>query len=266
MAEPQITQLAVTAVKGFGMQLPAVVALEAGGAVGNRDFFLADEDRKLFSVTRSGVFLPYWSVHDQLLSVLSIGRGDEVIHSDEIQLGPEFESHFFGSRYVTGHEVLGQWSEVLSEIAGRRLILARTAVPAGGFDVEPITLVSEESVAALGQEADGATLDERRFRLLLTVGGVDAFEEDGWAGREIAVGTAVVRMGGPVPRCAGVQLHPDEGTRGVNTLRMINDVRGVQTHEGGRALNLGVYAEVLQPGVVRRGDAVLLGPSGSRGA
>jgi uncharacterized protein YcbX len=125
--------------------------------------------------------------------------------------------------------------------------------------VEPVTLVGEASVAALGRELDGATLDERRFRLLLTVAGTTAFEEDTWAGREVAIGSSVLRMRGPVPRCAAVQLHPDDGARGVNTLRRINEVRGVQPYDGGRGLNLGVYAEVVRPGVVRRGDAVVLG-------
>jgi hypothetical protein len=259
MPQPLVTQLAVTAVKGFGMQQPAVIALEHGGAVGNRDFFMVDDERELFSVTRSGAFLPYWSAWDQLLEVLTIGRGDEICHTEEIELGREIRTHFDEDRYVTGLEVLGGWTELLSDLAGRHVTLAKAAEPAGGYDVEPVTLVGEASVAALGRELDGATLDERRFRLLLTVAGTTAFEEDTWAGREVAIGSSVLRMRGPVPRCAAVQLHPDDGARGVNTLRRINEVRGVQPYDGGRGLNLGVYAEVVRPGVVRRGDAVVLG-------
>lgn len=258
MPQPHVTQLAVTAVKGFGMQQPAVIALERGGAVGNRDFFMVDDDLELFSVTRSGAFLPFWSAWDQLLSVLSIGRGEETCHSEEIELGGEIRTHFDEDRYVTGLEVRGGWSELLSDLAGRRVRLVKAADPAGGYDVEPVTLVSEASVAALGSEVDGTTLDERRFRLLLTVDDVAAFEEDTWAGREVSIGTTVLRVRGPVPRCAAVQLHPDDGARGVNTLRRINEVRGVQPYEGGRGLNLGMYAEVVQPGVVRRGDAIVL--------
>jgi uncharacterized protein YcbX len=117
-----------------------------------------------------------------------------------------------------------------------------------------VTVLAEASVAALGPESDGAPLDQRRFRLLITCDGLDAFAEEAWEGAELTVGSAVLRMGGPVPRCAAVQRHPDDPGKKLNTLRRLHDVRGSQPSELGRTLNLGAYAEVLRPGTVSLGD------------
>jgi uncharacterized protein YcbX len=118
--------------------------------------------------------------------------------------------------------------------------------------------VSEASVHALGDERDGRALDNRRFRMTVTVAGVPAFCEDSWAGRTVEVGDSRVRIRGPVRRCAAVQRHPDgdADSDGVDPLRRIKDVRGVGDSEFGRGLNLGVYGEVERPGLVRVGDPV----------
>jgi uncharacterized protein YcbX len=252
--DPTVTELAVTAVKGFGLTYPQRLRLERGGVPGNRDFFLVEDDDELFSVAKSGCFLPYWSTHDD--GVLRIGRDDEVVLSGEVRTASSLRGHFFGDTYVEGSVVEGPWAEFLSDVAGRGLRLVKAAEPAGGYDVHPVTLMSRASAAALGDEADGSTLDGRRFRMLLTVDGVAAFAEDRWQGSRCSVGSAVLELGGPVSRCAAVQRHPDDGRRGVNALRLINEVRGTGPSEFGDTLNLGIYAEVLEPGWLQVGDAL----------
>ena len=56
-------------------------------------------------------------------------------------------------------------------------------LPAGGVDVEPLTLVSSESIAELARQAGLASLDGRRFRMLLEISGCEPHEEDTWSGR-----------------------------------------------------------------------------------
>jgi uncharacterized protein YcbX len=258
-AEPAVTQLSTSAIKGFRLHQPTSVTLTAGGAVGDRDFLLIDETGRSYSVTRTGAFLPYWSRLDADTEVLSVGRGDRTSLEGPVHRGSPVRAHLFGDRHVDGHHVEGPWDAFFSDVAGVPLRLVQTSAPSGGFDVHPVTLLSEASVAALVDATGGAPLDPRVFRLLIRCDGLEPFAEEGWAGAEVSVGSAVLRMGGPVPRCAAVQRHPDQPDLKLDTLRRLNAVRGRQPSELGRTLNLGVYAEVLRPGVVSVGNHLTTG-------
>jgi uncharacterized protein YcbX len=251
-----VTRLALTPVKGFGLQEVDAVELTAQGVPGDRAFFLVDDQERLFSATRSPAFLPYWVAFDAHTGRFTVGRGSDELLSEVVELGEPVRAHFFADRYATGRVVRGRWSEWLSQVAGQPLRLVHVDEPGEGYDVHPVTLVSEASVAALGQEDDGGPLDVRRFRMTVTVGGVPPFAEDGWQGRTLRIGGATLRAGGPVKRCAAIQKHPDGDPAEVNALRLINEVRGPADSELGRGLLLGVYGEVLVPGTVRVGDTV----------
>ncbi len=85
--------------------------------------------------------------------------------------------------------------------------------------------------------------------------GVEAYAEDGWAGRELAVGEALLRIGGQVPRCVLTTLDPDTLERDADTLRAILAHRAPMA--GGEP-PLGVYATVVVPGTIRVGDPVVV--------
>jgi uncharacterized protein YcbX len=253
-----VDDLGITAIKGFGLCHPDSVRIETTGAVGDRDFFLVDGKDRLWSVTGHGDLLGHWSRFDPASGVLSIGAGDEVLLEDEVEQGEPVHGHLWGSRYQDAHTVPGDWSKLISEVAGADVRLVRADSPSGAVDVEPVTLVSRASAAALGEETDGAPVDARRFRMLMTLTGDTAFAEDTWAGRELEVGEVRLKVGGEVPRCAAVQRRPGDGARGVNVLKRIAEVRGRRTSSDGQTLNLGVYATVLRPGSVAVGDEVVL--------
>jgi uncharacterized protein YcbX len=256
LMNPTVSELSATAIKGFGLQHPPRLLLGHAGPPGNRDFFLVDTDDRLVSVTATGCFLPYWSTFAPDPGVLTIGRGEEVVHSAEVGTGAPLRAHFFGSRYADGTLVDRQWDRLLSEISGRDLRLVRTAEPSAGYDVHPVTLMARASATALGRELDGSALDGRRFRMTVTVDGLEAFAEDRWSGSQVRLGGCVLRVGGPVSRCVAVHRRPADGRKDLHTLRMINQVRGVGPSEFGSTLNLGVYGEVLQPGWVKVGDRI----------
>jgi uncharacterized protein YcbX len=87
--------------------------------------------------------------------------------------------------------------------------------------------------------------------MLFEVDGAGAHEEDTWD--RVQIGEAVVRVAGPVPRCAVTTQDPDSGVRTLDTLRGIKAYRGLRD---GSKLDFGVYFDVEQPGRVRVGDAV----------
>jgi hypothetical protein len=215
-----------------------------------------DEADELWSVTRHGDLLRYWSRFDPTSGVLSLGSGERLLLEDRVEVAEPVRAHLWGSRYQDAHTVPGPWSDAISELAGSGVRLLRAATPSGGIDVEPVTMVSRASAAALGQEDGGEPMDPRRFRMLMTLGGTPAFVEDTWAGRRVEVGEVSLLVGGEVPRCAAVQRRPEDGARNVNVLRRIAEVRGKRRSSTGRTLNVGVYAQVLTPGWVAVGDQV----------
>lgn len=254
-----VAHLRTTPIKGFTMResSSAFITVDEGVA-GDRAFFLLDEAGTLLSTSRTACFLRLWASFDPDSDVLAIGHGAETLMEDRVLDGAAVRAHFFADRYATGRIVLGRWSGFLSQIAGRPVRLARAVGPLGGFDVHPLSMVSEGSVLALTDDAGGVPLDGRRFRMTVTVAGVPAFAEDDWLGEALCVGDAVVRVTSQVRRCAAVQKDPDGGRTRGNALRRIKEVRGTTTTGSGRGLHLGVYADVERSGRVRVGDGVRL--------
>jgi uncharacterized protein len=252
----RVEELGVTAIKGLGLCHPEQARLEETGAVGDRDFFLVDEDLELHSVGRFGDLLTSWSRFDPTSGVLAVGRGCDVLLEDVVERGEPVRAHLWGQRFQDGYVVPGPWAALLSELAGTSLRLVRAVTPSGGQDVHPVTLVARSSVESLGREPDGRPLSVRRFRMTMVLAGADPHAEAAWSGAELEVGSARLRVGGEVPRCPAVQRRPEDGAAGVNALRMIAQSRGPRPSEEGRTLNLGVYAEVLRPGTVSVGDPV----------
>jgi uncharacterized protein YcbX len=251
-----VTHLRTTPIKGFTMRESPALLLTETGVVGDRAFFMVDDADKLMSATRTPRFLPYWARFDPESEVLAIGRGDDVLLSEEVTDGEPVRAHFFTDRYATGHVVPGPWSDVLSEVAGQHIRLVRAADPLGGFDVHRVSLASEASVEALAGDGGAGRLDGRRFRMTVMIQGVPPFTEDTWTDGLVQVGASVVRVEVPIRRCAAVQKHPDGLESRVDPLRRIKEVRGAMTSRNGRGLHLGVYGEVVQPGLVRVGDVV----------
>ena len=156
----------------------------------------------------------------------------------------------YEGRPIAGRLVEGTLAEALSDHLGRPVrLLARDATERGADDA-PVTLMSEASLHALAPALDGAVPDPRRFRMTITVDGVDAWEEHGWGGRELTIGSAVLRVTEPVPRCAVTTRDPDSGRRDVPTLKALAQLRGK------RDVTFGVWCEVIAPGRVRVGDVV----------
>jgi uncharacterized protein YcbX len=245
---PTVARINVTPVKALGLQHPAEVELTLRGVPENRRFYLVEEGGALFNGIRHG---PLVRIRPELDGdVLTLALPDGTTVSGEIEPDARVETDFYG-RPVHGRRVHG-FDETLSGYAGRAVWLVRSDNPGDASDVHVATVLSRASCERLGEELD-AEIDPRRFRMLFELDGCDAHEEDGWSGRLVRFGDAVLRIGGPVPRCAITTQDPDTGIRSLDTLRGIKSYRGLRD---GRAIDFGVYAEVERPGRVRVGDAV----------
>ena len=245
---PSVAVLTIAPVKALGLQHPEELELEPGGVRGNRRFYIVDETGRQFGGVRHG---PLVRISSELAGeTLTLRFPDGRVVGGQVELGEATTTDFYG-RPVSGRLVEGPWSDALSDYAGKNLRLVQ-AVDDDAYDVEPATLVSLASCDRLGDEL-GAAVDARRFRMLLTLDGCEPHEEDSWSGRQVRIGDAVVRVGGPVPRCVITTQDPDTGVRSLDTLGAIKRYRGARA---GTKLDFGMYARVEQPGRVRVGDAV----------
>ncbi|WP_148573463.1 MOSC domain-containing protein [Nocardioides caldifontis] len=256
-----VASLDVSATKGFALRSVPAVQVSPTGIVGNREFFLVDVDEQLYSVPKDAVFLAYWTAYDPATGVFSMGRSDIAECAAVVRdVGPKRRFQF-DERLVDGYWAPGPWDELVSELAGRSLRLARCAEPGGGFDVHPLTLQSTASLRALGAELDGRPVDPRRFRLNVTLEvGDRPFIEDEWADRVLEVGGCRLRLRGGIPRCLAVEHRPYDADRGLQVQRRIRELRGPTATEWGPAVLFGMYADVVQPGTVAVDDPVVLAP------
>lgn len=254
----RVTRLSVTPVKGLALHHPDAIEVTAAGVAGDRAFYLVDERETLYSIAKTGKLVGLHADYDPAAGRLAIREGAEVLAEGPVVEGEPHGADFFAFKQVEGRLVPGPWDAVLSDRAGRPLRLVKAADPAGGHDVEPLTLLGTASTARLADQAGLPGVDSRRFRMLIEFDGAAAHAEDRWRGERLQIGTVVAEVGGPVQRCAGTTRDPDSGQVDLKTLALIGDYRGRQESVFGLGFNFGVYATVVTEGRIRVGDAVEL--------
>jgi uncharacterized protein len=247
-----VARISVTPVKGFALAHPGEVALTRDGVVGDRRFLLVNADGKRLRSSLTAWPIVVSGEYDASAERLRLHFPDgAVVEGSALGSGPPRDWDLHGGAVGRGQVVEGEWNDRLSALAGHEVRLVRPETT-DGLREAPVTLISRASVERLEQEA-GGRVDARRFRMLFDLDGCAEHEEDTWDGRRVRVGEAVLRVGGPVPRCAATTRHPESGERDLDTLRLIKGYRGVRD---GQAIDFGVYAAVEEPGRVRVGDAV----------
>jgi uncharacterized protein YcbX len=249
-----IERIAIAPVKGCRLLHPTRVELTPNGVIENRRFLIVGEDGRHFRSETTTWPALVTSEYDSEEEVLAFTFPDGTrVEGSALDLGETVVTFIDpGPRRVEMQIVEGPWTEPLSRVAGRPVRLARPHA-AGAPLTEPVTLVSTASLAQLEQIA-GHRIDERRFRMLFAVTGCTAHEEDTWDGKLLRVGSSIVRIAGPVDRCAVTTRDPESGERDLDTLRLIKDYRGMR----GKYIDFGMFATVEQPGSVAVGDAVEL--------
>jgi len=253
-----VTRLSVTPIKGLELHHPEAIEVTGTGAVGDRLFYLVDDRDTLVSVAKTGGLYGLRADYDDAAGVLSISAGGALLAEGAVVPGAAHSANFFSFRDVRGHLVDGPWNEVFSARVGRRLRLVKADEANGGVDLEPLTLLGDASTAELARAAGLASVDARRFRMLIEFSGSRPHEEDSWAGRPLRIGGAVIEVGGPVQRCAGTTRNATTGVVDLRTLAIIGDYRGRQDSIFGMGFNFGVYARTISPGRIAVGDEVVL--------
>jgi len=252
----RVTRISVAPVKSLGLVHPEEIEVGGHGVVGNRRFWLVDEDGRLFNNKRSGPMVrirPEWNEADRTLA-LTLPDGERV--EGVVELGETVAAEMYEHPHPS-RRVVGPWEAAISRVAGRPLTLlwAEDHATDRGYRGGDVSLVSLASLERLREEGGAdRPVDGRRFRMLFEIDGVDAHEEDEWLGTQVQVGEAVLVLNGDVGRCVVTSHDPDTGVTDFDTLGVLARYRREGRSE---PLPMGVYGAVAVPGRVRVGDPVL---------
>jgi uncharacterized protein YcbX len=254
----RVAALATTPVKSLRIAPRSQVVVERGGIRDDRAFFLVDDRGRMINAKHLGTLNSVVADLEEANDRLTLTFPNGQIVTGPIERGEALEARFYsGSR--PARVVLGPFSAALSEHAGKFLRLVAPADGSPAVDRGPegaVTLISQASLDSLARAAGDREIDARRFRMSIELAGTDPHEEDGWIGRELLVGGARIVPRGHVGRCLVTSRHPESGEIDLPTLDLLKAYReGAVTTE---PLAFGIYAEVLQEGVVRVGDPVEL--------
>jgi MOSC domain-containing protein len=252
----RVVRISLAPVKAMALVHPEEAVVGAIGVVGNRRFWLRDENGKLFNAKREGKLLqirPEWDESSRRLA-LSFPNGRRI--EGAVELGEPVDAIVYGELRPSRHISGAPWAEAVSAFIGRPLELLWA--DDGGVDrltsEGTVSLVSTASLDRLREEMGvDRAVDGRRFRMLFEIDGVGPHEEDAWIGRHVQVGDAEVVIAGDIGRCIVTSRDPETGEVDMPTLITLAEYR----REGhSEPLPFGVKGRVHTPGRVRLGDLV----------
>ena len=140
--------------------------------------------------------------------------------------------------------------EPIPDLTAFAELLEFESPPGTYFDAFPLMLLTQQSLDTMNQLAPESQFDVRRFRpnvLIDCQDSADAFAEQAWIGKTLTIGGVTLNIESTCPRCAMT-------THGFSDLpRDTQIMRQMVAHSDG---NLGVYATIVQSGIVAAGDGV----------
>lgn len=250
----RVSWISLTPVKATMLHLVDEAELLESGVRGDRRFYFVTERGRLVNNKDYGPLQLIRAEYDVDADTLSLRLADGEVLDGEVERGEEIDTTFH-KRPRSARVVVGPWADAVSELIGQPVRLVEPEWPAadrgrGGA----ATLLATASLGRLARQLGVDSIDGRRFRMNFGIEGVDPHEEDGWRGRRVRVGDAVVIPQGQVGRCVVTTQNPDTGCTDLDTLKGLASYRSdVDTTE---PLPLGIHAAVAEPGRVRLGDPV----------
>ena len=259
---PRVARLSYAPVRALGLLHPDHIDLTEMGVTNDRRFYLVDDRGRLVDRLLAGGLVQVNAETNEDATWLKLSFPDGTVVEGDVRLDEPVRTEIYG-RLAIGHVVGGPWAAALEPFAHRPVLLVRCDTPGGTRiregDTKPrnqVSLVSDGSLRELAAHLGVDVVDGRRFRMLIELAGAAAHEEDGWIGRDLAIGSAVLSITKPDARCAITTQDPDTGERDLDTLRTILGYRGFRADDPERKIDFGVLGEVRVPGRITLGDEV----------
>lgn len=180
-----------------------------------------------------------------LIAAQNMPPGATPLYADPGALAVDVDTPDGATLAIEDPSLMEQLCAGLSEKPRLRLRRSERALT----DCRPVSLISRQTVAKLGEDI-GSALDARRFRanFNLDLTNAEGFAEDQLVGRQLRIGDQVtLALLQRDPRCMMITLDPDTAEKTPAVLKAV-----AQRHDG----FAGVYAAVLVEGMVRQGDKV----------
>ena len=251
----QVTRIGFTPVKGGRHVAHPDVRIGPTGAVGDRVLCLVDpvRDQVLRTVRHPELLRTVPTLVGDRLDVVLDGS---VVSGTLAPTGDLRTVDYWGRRAEV--ELLeGPWTALYAGLTGVDVRLGRVVVAGDVVYGGGVSLVTTASLHALAARV-GEPVAPERFRptFVIDTGDLAPGAETAWAGGEVTVGSAVLRVRGLVPRCAVVDLDPVSGVADLPVLSTLARYRQGQGEPG-----FGIDADVVEPGLVSTSDALVLGRS-----
>ncbi len=252
------------------------IALDGHGPVGDRRWCLVDpQTRRVLRTVQNPALLRFTARETPAGLEITPPQGAPVTvpagrtgdDAGRDSTGPGFASQEaaaltvdYWGRPVHVETLPGPVSELFSRHLGREVLLARA--PRGEVVYgEQVTLLYEASLAALAEHSRTSQEDLwHRFRPTAVIASdAPPFAEEGWRDRQVkighsrqaGVGSCRLLLGGPVPRCAVIDINPVTGERDGDLLKTLALRRPLN---GRGEPSFGIFATVLRGGLMRPGD------------
>lgn len=248
---PQVTALSLTPVKAMRIRTVESIELHDHGARGDRCFYVIDARGRMVNGKQHAQLQTILPDYDAGTRRLTLTFPDGSVADGTVEHGATVAARFY-RRTDEVPELRGPWSEAVSAFIGAPLRLVATPNGVDRGREGAASVVSGASLRRLAEEAGSASVDPRRFRMLIQIDGVAAHEEDLWVGRRVRVGEALLRIHGHVGRCLITSRDPETAATDLPTLDVLRAYRSVEGST--EPLPFGVYGAVLEGGTVRLGD------------
>jgi len=258
-----VKQIGQVHVKATQFLNPASVEVDKTGIRYDRDFAMLEAHDRFISSDKHGSFFPLKFTFNPDDDTLRLDLPDaRYVVGSASGSGTRCDINHAGLRDIPVAEVDGPWGEVLSEYAGRPIRLVRCVSTGAAVDVLPVTILSTGSLRRLEREV-GAPVDASRFRAGFILDNKVEHEEDQWDGQHMRIGSALLKVRTPVPRCGITGFNPTTGARDQDVMRGLTKYRDKTALPDGmlpgfETPGFATFAEVLEPGIVQVGDRVEL--------
>lgn len=150
-----------------------------------------------------------------------------------------------------GRAVIGEFlaAFLAGEGQGRPRLVEGPEIGLADCGESLVSLIGEASLADLARVV-GRTVERLRFRANVYLAGTRPWEEFGWIGRQLSIGSARLEVVDRIGRCAATNVDPATAERDMNLPRALQQAFG--------HADMGVYARVVNGGRVAAGDKVSL--------
>lgn len=250
MTEGRIVGLHRYPVKGLSHQVLERVALEAGGAFPFDRAWAIENGRHEFDpaaprhipkshfvmLTRFDRLATLQSRFDEASRTLTLVRSSAVVAEGPLDT-------------AEGRAALEAFlaADLADKLRGPPRIVSAPGHTFFDLAAKCVHIVNLESLRDL-ERWTGRTLDVTRFRANILIDGVPAWSELEWEGREIAAGSARLKVFARTGRCSAPDVEPGTGIRDIQITRRIEGLHG--------HTDFGIYAKVAAGGTLAIGDAI----------